>query len=439
MTGSTASPAPNPRVEGLGWLIGLHVLLLAWLVYAAGTSRYCCDASYYLTTSERLLHDGLYYADDYAGYRSYLVPLVIGVLRRLFVFTANERPMHIQFALVICYVVLVFLCALRITRREGLKRYFTTGFPIAFNPIVLGVVIFPMQEAVAALSCIPMLMLLLSSRAPLSYTRLALGLLFVVTAYLIRSSWAWLVLPIGLFLAVDWYRQRRQGMGLHGHIWPLPAAALACLALLLPQVLIAKKQFDSWNPYPSPAAVKRQIGSGIEMFRYTTVIEGPHMGGFPTYTPFKDQADKTLSFYTEHPVAGASLILGHVWAGLNYDTFGVYVSGASLGPVTGALLFSATISALGLFALIAWPRKDGDTAVQAFLVTGLLGSCAYTALAATETRFGLWGFLCVSMAAAHLLAEKEGRRRALRAAPVVLVYVLAAAGINASFYFRALT
>jgi hypothetical protein len=211
------------------------------------------------------------------------------------------------------------------------------------------------------------------------------------------------------------------------------------MALLLPQMLIAKKQFDSWNPYPSSTVATRQIAAGIAMFRYTTVIGGPHQGGFPTYTPFKDEPDKTLGFYTTHPAEGAALVLGHVWAGLNYDTFGVYVSWASLGPVTAALLFSATVSALGLFGLVAWPGKGDDTELRAFLTTGLLGSCAYTALAATETRFGLWGFLCVSMAVAHLLAEKEGRRRALLAAPVLLAYVLASIEINALLYFRAAT
>jgi len=434
---SEAVPAGNSRAIGLRWLIALHLWLLAWLIFAAGTSRYCCDATYYLATSERLLQDGLYYADDYAGYRSYLVPLVIGVLRRLFNGLMVEHAYHIQYSLAVGYVVIVFLCALRITKREGLRRYFTIGFPIAFNPAVLGVVIFPMQEAVAALSCIPILMLLLCSRAPLSYSRVALALLFVVTAYLIRSSWIWLVLPIGVLLAIDWLSLRREGKSLQGRRWPVYAAALACVAMLVPQVLIAQKEFGSWNPYPVSKMATNQIVYGIDMFRYSTVIDGPRRGGLPSSTPFKDQPDKSIGFYADHPAAGAILVLGHIWAGLHYDAFIVYVPDASLGPITAPLVLSSLVTALGLLGLVSWRR--GDRAVRAFLVVGVMGSCAYTALAATEARFGLWGFLCVSIAAAHLLAEKKGRLRAFLAAPVLLAYVLASIEINALLYFRAAT
>jgi hypothetical protein len=69
--------------------------------------------------------------------------------------------------------------------------------------------------------------------------------------------------------------------------------------------------------------------------------------------------------------------------------------------------------------------KRDDPPLTVFLLSTFVLSCGYTAFVATETRFGLFGFLAVSLGAAQLFAQRAGRTWAFSAVPLVGAYVAA--------------
>ena len=80
--------------------------------------------------------------------------------------------------------------------------------------------------------------------------------------------------------------------------------------------------------------------------------------------------------------------------------------------------------ALGLIGLAFAFRAPADRSRAAFLAATLFFSCLYTAFVGVEARFGIFGFLALSISAAWLASTPEGRALMRSASPLVVAYML---------------
>ena len=135
-------------------------------------------------------------------------------------------------------------------------------------------------------------------------------------------------------------------------------------------------------------------------------------------TPFHDE------LYAKYPGTGLMIVGAHVWAGLHYDALVPYVKFERLRVLNPWIVLSSLVVALGLIGLAFAFRVPADRSRAAFLAATLFFSCLYTAFVGVEARFGIFGFLALSIAAAWLASAAEGRALMRRAAPLVAAYVL---------------
>lgn len=409
------------------------MLQLGFLLWLASRARFCCDAYYYLEMAGRLWRDGLLFEDTaYAGYRSYFVPLVHGLLNRFPVSSSDATESAFPLAAALLFWLVSCGISMYVLRRESWRRYLTFALPTLFNPFLLGFVPYPIQESALVIFCVPLFFVLLCVRNHSFSTKVFVGMLCATLAYVIRSSLLWVYLPVLLFLllaGVAWYRAG-------GRERVLRIVLLALLAVIVPvapQSYVAQAKFGTLNPYPSKAVLDSQMIWGVEMLKYATVRTNGNWGGLSYASPYKDlpAEQKGLSLYWSRPDAGLVLALSHVWAGLHYDVLTVYLDRAELHVLSPWLMLSSLVVFFGLSGLWNAFRRGNERGVTVCLGTMLLVSCAYTSVVATEARFGLWGFLALSISASQLFAAAEGRRIALMLAPASLAYALLCIAFNA--------
>ena len=407
-------------------LLLLHAAQFAFLFHLVHTTTYCCDADYYVDLASRIFSDGLLYEDVYSGYRSYLVPLVLGVLRwPVHFFHGVDPTLGMRVMVCFAYSAVSFATTLRVVREAGWRDAATVSLPIFFNPLVLHLVPLPLQEAVIALLVLPMLVLLLTARTTLA-RRAALAILCGTVAFLIRLPMAWMIGACLLYLFACYRWDRASGERFA--FAPLALACVVSLLLLLPQLLISHARFHSWTPYPSTLTYRAQVAFGIDDYRYDTVISPDHPPqGLAVATPYKALPGerKTLAFYVEALPDGPLLALAHVWIALHPWSFRMYPSADETGPSLTILASSAALMSLALIYLDEFRTRRDERKTMALLVALVALSSASIAFAAVETRFGIISYSATSVAAMRLLADREGRRRAMRNLPLVIGYVSA--------------
>jgi hypothetical protein len=259
--------------------------------------------------------------------------------------------------------------------------------------------------------------------------------LCIAIATMTRPTLVWIAIPILIHVFYPIVSARR---------WDkrsaLGAAVLTFViaAAFTPQAYIHWNTFHSLSPVPHTAIEERQIGYGVDMLEYGTVRDGAAFPGLPVYSPYHRLPDteKKLSFYVDHPAEGMFLAPIHSWSAFDFVSFRPYMPRSAIGIVNVTLLASALITALGLLAI--W-RMIADAAQRALgLTLGLtvLLNCVYVAASATENRFGLLGFIALTVAAWQTLSMPEGRKLYVRTAPLVVAYLCLCLIINALLYYR---
>lgn len=423
-----AARRPAPFVAA-----ALHAVQFAILLSLALRAEFCCDATHNLILSGQLLSSGLLYDDPYAGYRSYFVPLLYALLDAVPQPFATKSGHAFPVVAAVAFTAVSIVASVVALRRESLTRYLAFALPTLFNPFVLALVPYPIQESAIVLLCVPLFFLIVCDTRPEAGRTLFLALLLGALAYIIRSSLFWLLLPLAIVVALDLARAPRAGIA-RRVASRAALAGIAALVLFAPQVYIAYAKFGSLNPYPATAVVDAQIGWGIEMLKYATIFDGETWSGLRYASPYAalPVGQKSIGFYLTNPDAGLFLGLSHVWAGLNYDALTPYVARGDLHALTPWLVLSALTVAFGVAGLYRMIASAFDRRAGVLLVAVLVMSCAYTFFSAAEARFGMWGFMALSIGAAHLASSREGRSRAGAIAPSALAYVLSAFLINAS-------
>ena len=420
-------------------LLPLHALQLAILLWLAYRGIFCCDASYYMHTGRRLLEQGLGYGDDFAGYRSYFVPLVFGLLQKIPMFALGESHESLPVTLSIVFTLVTFGTDVYILRREGLRRCLMFAVPAFFNPFLLGHVIAPLQESVLMIFVVPLIVVLLAVRQRSPVATVLLAVLTASLAFIIRGSMIWLAAPVGIFVVLEMRRNRETWRA-------APRALLAAIVLAIPLALVApqswqmQQKFGTLDPYPNrKGIVEMQTFFGISMFKLTTMLYEGKWTQLRALTPFDalPVPEKTkLSWYAENKGPAVFLVIAHVWSGLHYDVLTTYVKFRAFKILNPWIVLSSFVVAYGLIGLVAAYRRL-ETSRAAMLSALFALSCLYTAFVGVESRFGIFGFLAVSIATSVLAASPDGRAQMKSAFPLALAYVLLCLVFNAVLLYAA--
>ncbi len=420
-------------------LVPLHALQLVALLWLAHRAAFCCDAYYYIALGRAIFEQGLVYEpDQFAGYRSYFVPLVFGLLEKIPAPAMAVSGEKLPFTLSAAFTLASFAASVHIVRREGMARWLAFAAPVFFNPFLLAQVPYPLQESALMLTVAPLVVVLLAVRERSPLATFALAVAAGALALTIRGSIGWLILPLAVFVILEARRSPAQ--------WRAAAKTkLAAIAVIVPVLLLApqsyvmEKKFGTLHPYPSVDTLA-QVFYGIEMFKVATVLRD----GQWTQVRFLTPASKlpihekiTFGFYAKYPGTGLMIVGAHVWAGLHYDALAPYVRFERLRVLNPWIVLSSLVVALGLIGLAFAFRAPADRSRAAFLAATLFFSCLYTAFVGVEARFGIFGFLALSIAAAWLASTPDGRALMRRALPLVLAYVLLCVVFNAMLLYSA--
>lgn len=418
-------------------LAAMHAAQLAFLLWLAFTTPFCCDAYYYMHMGQRFLEEGPLAADDFAGYRSYFVPLLFGLLQQLPAPTMPGQGESLPFTLAVAFTAVSFLASRFILRRESRARYLTFALPTLFNPFLLAHVPFPLQESVLMLLVVPILVVLLAVRGRSPQATLALAVLAASLAFVIRSSVAWVALPLALFVALEALRD--------APAWrAAPRARLAAIALVIPLLLVApqsllmQQRFGTLHPYPKSDVMVEQIFYGISMFKVTTMLHEGKWKQLRSHTPWNPlplERKIRLAFYLENPGPAVMLVAAHVWAGLHYDVLTTYVRFEQFRILSPWVVLCGFVVAWGLMGLWRYLREPAERSRAIFAAAVFLMSCLYTAFLGVEARFGMLGFLAVSVGAAWLASRPEGRAAMRSSLPLASAYALLCLAFNAMLLY----
>jgi hypothetical protein len=415
-----------PRGRAIWVVLALHAVQAVFLIWLALDAVFCCDALYYLHVGQGMLAEGLLYDHHFEGYRSYLVPLLSALIDGLPLPAANASGSSYPLAASLVFWLISLACSLQILKHESLGRYLVFALPTLLNPFVLAHIPAPLQESAFVLLCVPLLVLLVAVQKSSATRTLGLALLIFTLAYVIRGSFIWLLVPLASFVLFEAIRSGSRWQ--RAKLAPLLLVGLlATVPLLAPQSWTMYQKFPSIHPYPSTAVMDFQIEMGVANLKYGTLKMDDHWTGMWYLSPYayRPAEERTLGFYVRNPGPGLLLIGSHVWSGLHYDVLTTYVRVEELRIASPWLVLSSLIVAFGIIGLVQGWRSRAEPELDLLLTLMVLLSCAYTAFIATEARFGLVGFVALSIAAARSTAWPEGRRAMLNAAPLALIYALA--------------
>lgn len=422
------------------WLavVALGLVQAIVLYFLAAGTTFCCDVAYYLPAGEAFWRDGLLWHDQYAGYRFYITPLVFGLLELVSHAVAPSQPLRatMPFLLSILFLITSNIASVFVFRRDGVRRWVLFAIPLLLNPLALTLSPYPLQESVIVAGSLPLLFVLLAHRFESLIWQCCIAGSCIAIAVMTRPTLIWIALPIALYVFYPILLARQ---------WNKRASLGTCVLILVvavvyaPQAYINWNTFHSWSPMPQTAVARLQISLGVERFQSLAISDATGFHGVPLSSPYATLPDdeKKISFYFDHPAQGAFLALAHMWSAFEYVSLRPYMARSDIRFVNAALIFSALVAALGLLAIchtVLDPRKRTLGLTLGFMV---LLNCVYVATCATESRFGLLGFMALSVAAWQTLNLPEGRKLYVRTAPLVAGYVCLSLIINALMYYRA--
>jgi hypothetical protein len=377
-----------------------QALFLAWTVPEAahqGVTCAICDTGRYFESANAFSKSGLLFANPFDGYRSYFFPMFIAAVTALASSLGSENNVAVQYT----YTVAPLFSAISLAlftwawQTAGPRTAICAGAATLFNPFLIVQLPYALQESALMFFCLPLLFVWMVLPHSQASWRAALLLIVGLLAYVIRSSLIWWLLPAAAYATWQLFRTRKP------YKWkgPLLAVTVAGLMALGPQVYIAKKKFDSFNPYPSTSLLSNQISWGISVLKFTAVEDNGHWRQLAYFSPFAPEAEETKSaqFYFKNPERGALLVLSHVFAGFHYDQIRPYWRLENASLVTVWLLLSSSLVFLGclhvaqLLTTRTWDSDDAFAIATAVLCAGAL------AFVAAEARFGITGFAALSI------------------------------------------
>lgn len=423
----------------------LHALQAAFLYWVASNAVSCCDTAYYSGEAVKLMGGGFdALLDAASGYRSYFVPLIVGLVLKLPFADWMTLPSVLDhpfmtpeasgypFNMSVVFVAVTAIVGWRVLRRAGFARWLGLASATTLNPFVLAHVPYSLQESVLVLFLTPMLLVLLGHTHLRTQTRIVLIIALAALAYIIRSALAWIVIPAAAYCVLVAIDARRRGEPRRP--WRIAAISFAAIVvpLFAPQMYASKLKHDSWMPYPYTEVFSLQINWGIDMLKYATVKDRGGWRALPYRTPFANQdvPEKSLRYYVDHPTRGLVLALSHVYAGFHYDVPTPYWVVVRPPLLTLSLLLSSAIVFLGLYGVVTACFSRPVSAETVFLTLALLLCAGSLVPMAVESRFGLVGFIVLSIKCADTIRTAD-RATWRWLAPGLVLYLIFSVLVNA--------
>jgi hypothetical protein len=412
----------------------LQLLLFAGLIV---TTDYCCDAGYYIEVGNALLREGLFVAYPYDGHRSYLTPLLAALIHKLpfaalfsqLVEVAPTQIYGINVAFVwsgITWACLRLLsggsvlplrclstCSVLPPRslsasKLSPRHLLAIGVLGFCNPVLLAYLVLPMQESIMLLIFVPCLILLSCGLA--SPLKLALAIALSGYAYMVRESYAFVALPLLLLWLLPLLRKNLRSAP---QSKPAIATALVLIfGLALPQVIRNNALHQITRPYHSQDVQNLQLEWGARMYKYNTERINGEWKGVEYRVPehARTALPNLISALQTLDARALPIVGSHVLTGLVHEQAGAYGPASSTAANVFWQLFSAITLALGMFGIVDLVRAKDSQAV-AVMLGSLLGlSMLYTAFVAAETRFGIIGFIALTLAAVDWLSKPHSVR-----------------------------
>jgi hypothetical protein len=379
------------------------ILVFQFLVCVAiiATMDFCCDAGYYLQTGGQLLSNGIYATYPYDGHRSYLTPILVSGIHRLpfadwllHVITIDGYQRYATNMLILnstCSAFALWALAKRVTSKQLVMLSLFTFC----NPVLLGHVLLPMQESAMLFVFVPLYTLLCFEF--FAGWRLALCIALTSYAYMVRESYAFVLVPLALLYIYPMLAKRKTAQP-----QSRPALALAIIGSLLmiaPQMIRNQKLYNSFRPYHSENVQDEQMLWGTRMYKYSTEKLDGNWKGVQYVVPEKNIASNTslISALLHGEGRAIPTILTHMYVGVIHDQVGPYgplpTPQQRLGWVAYCTVI-LTIGALGVLTMLVNPTHRSVGLSVASLV---FLSWIYTAFVATESRFGILGFLALGL------------------------------------------
>ncbi len=403
----------------LPWLLLLWQAL--WLVHFVQTATWCCDGSYYLTAARNFWADGLYFADDFSGYRPYLTPLIVGAVVRFpfdsAIFADPNLGYSINAALILFGTSLLLTLLLR--RRFDARAWLMLTLPTVFNPFFMADLVVPLQESATLLVTLPALVIIGALLMRARYAgAVFLSVLLVAVVTLSRMQNAVIGLAVLALCAVAWWRSGRRPRVLLAGV----GAALLAVLIALPQFAINQHRFGSWHAPLVDEMANLQFQHGADLMRYGTALMDGEWRGVRLDSAWVDYNLATLA---EHPYADAGWrviphVLTHMFVASHVDEPRTYWSHGPPPPAGFWVIVSSLIAFLGACGIVRDVRHRQLVGIPLALL--VVASLASTAMLAVESRFGIWAQIGLALGAARFIFARPPPLHPGRWAAAALAY-----------------
>lgn len=433
-------------------VLSLWPVVLAYLILSAAVLyRYqawpslvpSADAMSYVEHGLAFRQFGL--MSNFGNLRTYGYPLLIF----FYSFIAGFKPLSITLVAgalqLTLYGVAVLWLTARIARQsKTLAR--ATAIGLLLNPILVAVVGDVLTEGPTLILVVLALVALINSARA---QRTAAALLWAVIGAVL-TNFSLMIRPANVFLILAWnfgllislYRPR-QGIQQFPLLLGYCAAWLFSAAATWAPQYFYNAALGSPGILPAAPILGIQLKWGILLLKYATIVTGGHADGLLFPNPWCVPPVPDLHpwlWYFEHPTRGLATILGHLFAGFNFEYPFVYVY--DLEPVYALPLPACTwmVIAVGLLyaiTLLGSVSSARPDRLAAIVMIGTLCVMVVTlnAVIAVENRFNLIPFAVLSVVAAQfVLADRQNI--ALRRSIVVVAVAVAVIGTMLSERMR---
>lgn len=433
--------APLSRWEwfALAFAIGVaHAFYARALAYP---SDY--DAQNYVDIAADLARVGLFAKFHYSELRPYGYPLFLRLLMPV------AEVLRVPLGLVVFEVQLAMYVGAALFVRSRIAKL---SLPVArlFFVATLCNVVALVYVADTLAECVSLVLLLVAvgcwihvhAGGPRAWLAVAAGSLVLGAAVVVRPANVF-ALPVWIAaLAVlggsrAWQARQVATMAL--------VTVLAAALPMLPQLANNVRHYGKWTPLVAASLGRNQQIWGIAYLKYATALPPIMLPSIFYLNPYAQErpVDKArpLSWYVEHPGAGAATLGLHVFGMLDQDLLFPYARDLDpwyrrpLGIVTHGAI---ALAGLGMALLARHARRDrAHRAVFVVLSTFCLGYVALHATTAVEMRFGLPLLVVAGPLAAWFVREAWPRGpRGTRIAIVAFVALWIGASLALSDWMR---
>jgi hypothetical protein len=368
---------------------------------------------------------------NFGTLRTYGYPLLI----YFYSFIAGFKPLSIALVAGALQLTLYGVAVLWLTARiarQGKTLARATAIGLLLNPILVAVVGDVLTEGpTLILVVLALIALINSARAQ----RTAAALLWAVIGAVL-TNFSLMIRPANVFLILAWnfgllislYRPR-QGIQQFALLSGYCAAWLFSAAVTWAPQYFYNAALGSPGILPAVPILGIQLKWGIVLLKYATIVTGGHAEGLLFPNPWCVPPVPDLHpwlWYFEHPTRGLATILGHLFAGFNFEYSFVYIY--DLEPVYALPLPACTwmVIAVGLLyaiTLLGSISSAHPDRLAAIVMIGTLCVMVVTlnALIAVENRYNLIPFAVLSVVAAQFVLAARGNFVLRRSIVVVAV------------------